>query len=89
MTWENFLALKPERLVVSFALLATVTAVATYVISKIRAKPLQRNPPTSELLSKCREMHSRGELSDSEFRTIKTTLAPQLEKELKDNSETA
>lgn len=33
----------------------------------------------SELLSKFREVHARGELSDTEYRTIKTKLAPELE----------
>ena len=33
----------------------------------------------SELLSKFREMHSRGTLSDAEYRTIKTKLAAQIQ----------
>jgi len=89
VTWERFLALEPEWLVVSLALLAIMIAIAAYVISQIRAKTLQREPQASELLSKFREMHSRGVLTDAEFRTIKTALAAQLQKELKDNSETA
>lgn len=32
----------------------------------------------SDLLSKFREMHSRGTLSDTEYRTIKTKLAAQI-----------
>lgn len=87
MTWEQLRALEPEWLVVSFALLAIMTAIAAYVILKIRAKTLQREPRASELLSKFREMHSRGVLTDAEFRTIKTALAEQLQKELNDNSE--
>lgn len=87
MTWEQFRALEPEWLVVSFAVLAIMIAIAAYVISKIRAETLQREPPASELLSKFREMHSRGVLTDAEFRTIKTALAEQLQKELNDNSE--
>jgi uncharacterized protein HemY len=87
VTWEQLRALEPEWLVVSFALLAIMTAIAAYVILKIRAKTLQREPRASELLSKFREMHSRGVLTDAEFRTIKTALAEQLQKELNDNSE--
>ena len=87
MTWEQLRALEPERLIVSFALLAIMIAIATYVIAKIRAKTLQREPRASELLSKFREMHSRGVLTDAEFRTIKTALAEQLQKELNDISE--
>lgn len=36
----------------------------------------------SELLTKFREMHSRGTLSDAEYRTIKLKLASQIESEL-------
>jgi len=87
VTWEQLRALEPERLIVSFTLLAIMIAIAAYVISKIRAKTLQREPRASELLSKFREMHSRGVLTDVEFRTIKTALAEQLQKELNDISE--
>jgi uncharacterized protein YneF (UPF0154 family) len=89
VTWDRLLALEPEWLVVALALLAISIAVAAYIISKIRAKPLQREPPASELLSKFREMHSQGGLTDAEFRTIKTTLAEQLQKQVNDTSETA
>jgi hypothetical protein len=88
VTWESFLALEPERLVISIAILAMMIAVAAYVISKLRSKTLQRELHASELLSKFREMHSKGVLSDAEFRTIKTALTELLKRELKDNSET-
>ena len=70
------------------ALAAIAAAVAIYVIGRIRAEPSQQEPTASELISKFRELHSRGELSDAEFRTIKTTLAVRLDEELKDNGET-
>jgi hypothetical protein len=88
VTWDQLRALEPERLVISFALLAIMVAVAAFVISKIRSNTLQREPPASELLSKFREMHSRGVLTDAEFRTIKTALAVQIQDELNNNSET-
>lgn len=71
------------------ALLALLIAVAIYLAEKIRAKPAQQEPPASQLLSKCREWHSQGGLSDEEFRTIKTTLTTQLQQELRDSDETA
>jgi len=69
-------------------LLAIASAVMAYVIGKIRAEPTQQEPDASEMMSKFRELHTEGELSDSEFRTIKTTLAERLQEELKDNGET-
>lgn len=71
-----------------FAVLASLLAVAYYVITKIRPEPEKKEPQASQWLSKYREMHSKGELSDEEFRTIKTKLAEQLQDELKDNGET-
>jgi len=76
------------ELVLWTALLAIMVAVVIYVIGRVRGAPAQKEPTASELLAKFRELHSKGELSDAEFRTIKTTLAVRLEEELKDNGET-
>jgi len=46
-------------------------------------------PTPSELLTKFRELHDRGGLSDGEYRTIKTKLAGRLDNRLKDNNETS
>jgi uncharacterized membrane protein len=77
-----------DELVLWLALLAILIAIACYIIGKIRPKSVQKEQKTSQWLAKCRELHSQGELSDEEFRTIKTTLASQLEDELKDNGDT-
>jgi hypothetical protein len=67
---------------------AALVAVGVYVIKKIRAEVVQQEPTANELLSKFRDLHSKGELSDTEFRTIKTTLAARLQDELKDDGQT-
>lgn len=85
---ERLLSSGAEWLVVWVAVLAASLAVVVYVIGKFRGEAVQQEPAASELISKFREMHSRGELSDEEFRTIKTNLAPQLKQELKDNGQT-
>lgn len=85
---DRLLQSQPEDLVVSVALLAVLIAVAVYVLGLIRAKTVQQEPTASELVSKLRESHSRGELSDEEFRTIKTKLAARLEEELRGKDET-
>ena len=76
------------KLVIWAAMGAVLIAVAVYVIGKIRAEPAQHEPDASDLISKFRDLHSRGELTDAEFRTIKTTLAGRLQEELKDSDET-
>jgi uncharacterized membrane protein len=88
MSWDRFWSMRPEILIVWLAVLAAMIAVAAYLILKIRAKTLQHEPETSELLSKFRDLHSQGELTDEEFRTIKTTLCAQLQKELNDSGKT-
>jgi uncharacterized protein HemX len=70
------------------ALGAILIAVGVYVVGKIRAEVVQQEPTANELLSKFRDLHSKGELSDAEFRTIKTTLAARFQDELKDDGET-
>ncbi len=63
-------------------------AILQYVVGVLRTEPVQSEPVASDLMSKFREMHSRGELSDEEFRTIRTTLAAQIQDELNDTEET-
>ena len=82
---ERFWEAGPEWLILWLALLAVGVAISYYVIEKIRPKPVQKEPEASKWLSKYRELHAKGGLSDVEFRTIKTTLAAQLQRELKNN----
>ncbi len=84
---ERFWQLEPEWLVLWIAVLAVLIAVAWYVVDKIRPKPAQKEPTASKWLSKYRELHSQGVLSDEEYRTIKTTLTKQLQDELNGNEE--
>ena len=76
------------ELAVWVAVLVVLVAVSVYLVSRFRDETIQQEPTASELLSKFRKLHSRGELSDQEFRTIKTMLATQLQEELKDNGQT-
>lgn len=76
-----------EWLIVWLAVLAILVALARYVTGKIRPMTEKKERAVSQWLSKCGDLHSRGELSDAEFRTIKTTVATQLQDELSDNGE--
>lgn len=71
-------------LVIWVAVCAILTAVAIYISGRIRSLSAQQEPTASELLSKFRDLHSKGELTDAEFREIKTTLAPRLQDDLED-----
>ena len=74
-------------LILGIGVLAVLVAIAWYVIAKIRPNPAQKEPLASQWLTKYGELHSKGVLSDEEFRTIKTKLAEQLQDELNDNGD--
>jgi uncharacterized membrane protein len=84
---DRFWQSEPQWLIVWLAAVAALAAVACYVIGKIRPKPAQKERFASQWLTKCRESHSQGELSDEEFRTIKTKLNEPLQDELSDSGE--
>ncbi len=77
-----------QQLVLGVATLAIFVAIGIYWAGRIHAKAVQKEPSASELLTKFREMHFRGVLSDEEFRTIKTTLTERLQAELRGRDET-
>jgi hypothetical protein len=70
-----------------FAAIAGLAALGIWIVVRFRGSKDSDQPAASELLSKFRDLHEQGELSDKEFRNIKTLLAERLQKELKDNTE--
>jgi hypothetical protein len=68
------------------AVIFALIAVAITVLRKWRGGAADDQPGADELLTKFRELHSRGGLSDHEYRTIKTKLATQHEAEKTDNN---
>jgi uncharacterized membrane protein len=73
--------------VLLFAAVLALVGLVVLVASKLRGGAEQDQPISSELLTKFRELHAKGVLSDEEYRTIKTKLATQLQQELKDSNE--
>jgi uncharacterized membrane protein len=65
------------------AVLAVFLVCAYYVVLKFRDRAERDESGTSDLLSNFRELHERGTLSDTEYRTIKTQLGSTLQQELK------
>jgi len=80
----EFLGSPLASVVLMLALLAAVVAVGVYVIGKVRTSMRRQEPGASEWLTKFQDLHSQGELSDEEFRTIKGMLAERLQRELND-----
>ena len=72
-----------------FAVIFALSALAVLAVRRWRGSASRAQLKPSELLTKFRELHGRGSLSDDEYRTIKTKLARQLEAELRDNDQTS
>jgi hypothetical protein len=70
-----------------FAVIAGLAALGIWIVARFRGSKGSDQPMASELLSKFRDLHEQGELSDKEFRNIKTLLAEKLQRELNDNAE--
>jgi uncharacterized membrane protein len=85
--WQSFWKNEMGWLILWIAVAVVLVVIAYHVITKIRPKPVQKEHEAAQWLSKYRELHSKGELSDEEFRTIKTQLAAQLQDGLNTNGE--
>ena len=71
-----------------FAVIFVMTAIGVAVARRYRGRAAKDIAESSAMMSKFRELHAEGGLSDEEFRTIKTKLAGELKAELNDNSST-
>ena len=70
-----------------FAVIFALSALAVIALRRWRGSASEAQLKPSELLTKFRELHDRGGLSDGEYRTIKTKLASQLDAKLNGNDE--
>lgn len=70
-----------------FAVIFALFALLLAGMRKWRGGANDAQPAAGELLTKFRELHGRGGLSDDEYRTIRTKLANQVEGELNDTNE--
>ncbi|MCC7476627.1 MAG: hypothetical protein IT425_14655 [Pirellulales bacterium] len=72
-----------------FAVIFALTAIFIAILRKWRGSAYEGQEDPNELLTKFRELHRRGGLSDDEYRTIKTKLARQIHAELNGNDSTS
>jgi len=71
-----------------FAAMFVMTAIGIAVARRYRGREAHDTKDTSDMMSKFRELHAEGGLSDEEFRTIKTKLASDLKTQLHTESTT-
>jgi uncharacterized membrane protein len=84
---QEFLTTPLARAVISVAVLLVLLAVGYYLVKSFRDRIDEDRQSSSELLTNFREMHHEGDISEAEFRTIKTVLGRQLQEELKDSED--
>jgi uncharacterized membrane protein len=80
----EFLSSPLAAVVFLLALTAALVAIGVYVIGRVRKEFKRSEPGASQWMTKFRDLHAKGELSDEEFRTIKALLADRLQHELSD-----
>jgi hypothetical protein len=69
-----------------FAVMFALTALGIAFARRYRDRAAKGMAQSSAMMSKFRELHAEGGLSDEEFRTIKTKLAGELKAELKNTN---
>ncbi|MEM9184977.1 MAG: SHOCT domain-containing protein [Planctomycetota bacterium] len=73
------------RATLLMALALAVAAFAVWLVQRLHGSAVEDTHDVLDPLSKFRELHARGGLSDEEFRTIKTKLAAKHDPELGDS----
>ncbi|MCH2595027.1 MAG: hypothetical protein MKZ95_04350 [Pirellulales bacterium] len=82
--YEKFEMLSKAALL--FAAIFVITAIGFAALRSYRDDKAEDRSDSSDLMSKFRDLHEEGGLSDEEFRTIKTKLARELKAELNNNN---
>ena len=75
------------QLVLVITLVAMLSVTGRYLVSKLRGGSGEDQPTSSEMLTNLQEMRHKGDLTEEEFRTIKTHLSARLKDELNDDKQ--
>lgn len=75
------------RIALLFAAIAALAGLGALIVSKFRGSTKEEERPASQMLSNFRDLAEQGELSETEFRNIKTLLSDKIQEELKDSEE--
>ncbi len=82
--WD-FLHTSTAQLVLGFSAVAILVAIGIYVAGRVKSSVREDGITTNEMLTNFRELHSQGELSDGEYRTIKAMLSARLQEEIRES----
>jgi uncharacterized membrane protein len=86
-SFVEFLGTPAAQTVVWLTVLVIAVVVGYAVVKRFRDEIDDDRLTANELLTNFREMNREGDISDAEFRTIRTALGERLRAELKDSSD--
>jgi hypothetical protein len=75
------------QLALGFGLLIALVAVGAVIVQRFRGGAADKALDANELIANFQEMHSRGDLTDADYRKIKSVLGATLHAELKDDKD--
>ena len=72
------------QIAIWMSVLFGLIVVAWLVVQRFRGGAADEGRPESEMLTKFQEMRQEGDISEAEYRTIKSVLGEQLQRNVKD-----
>jgi len=70
-------------MLLAFAGCGVLIAIGGWVIGRCKQMVYDQGSPSNEMMSTFHELHEQGELSDEEYKNIKTRLAARVQHEVK------
>ena len=75
------------QLFTGLGLLLGLLIVAVLIVQRFRGGAAEKGTTAGELISNFQEMRSRGDITDADYRKIKSVLGAELHSELKDGKD--
>ena len=79
---SEFLHTPTAQVILSLAVLAVFVVIGVYVVLRFRGFSDEDEQSANQTYTNFREMYEQGDISDAEFRKLKTVLGRQIEEEL-------
>jgi uncharacterized membrane protein len=77
------------RVLFWLAIIALLLAGVAYLMRRLREPAADEERGSGDLMTSFRDIHAQGQLSDEEYRTIKSRLATRMQGELKRDDDTS
>ena len=76
------------QVTIGLSILIGLVIVGMLIVQRFRGGIAGKGVSANELITNFQEMHSRGDITDADYRKIKSVLGAKLHSELKDDKET-